>query len=141
MRVLLHAAWISAAKLAILSDFLRHAFFQRRHPLSRRLWALIHTLLGAYYAALLHSRHVDHIHVHHGYFGSWIAMVAARLLGIGFSMTLHGSDLLLDPVFLDLKLKQCSFCVTISGFNRKRILTDYPGAATRKDSGAAPGSR
>ncbi|SPF33417.1 putative Glycosyl transferase group 1 [Candidatus Sulfotelmatobacter kueseliae] len=130
--VLLHAVWVSAAKLAILSDFLRHALFQRREAPARRLRALLHTFLGVYYAALLHSRHVDHIHVHHGYFGSWIAMVAARLLGIGFSMTLHGSDLLLDPAFLDLKLKQCSFCVTISEFNRRRILMDYPGAVPEK---------
>jgi hypothetical protein len=39
---------------------------------------------------------VDHVHVHHGYFGSWIGMVAARLLAVDFSMTLHGSDLLLN---------------------------------------------
>lgn len=50
----------------------------------RRLKALLHTWLGAYYAVLLRDREmdrgVDHIHVHHGYFGSWIGMVAAQLL-------------------------------------------------------------
>jgi len=39
---------------------------------------LLHTCLGVYYAALLREQNVDHIHVTHGYFGSWIAMVAAR---------------------------------------------------------------
>jgi colanic acid/amylovoran biosynthesis glycosyltransferase len=129
---LLRAVWLSVAKLAILSDFLRHAIVQKPESPSRRLRALIHTLLGVYYAALLQSRRVDHIHVHHGYFGSWIAMVAARLLGIGFSMTLHGSDLLLDAAFLGLKLRQCSFCVTISEFNRRHILKHYPEAKPRK---------
>ncbi len=106
--------------------------FQGRSRLSGG-WGRLSTLfLGVYYAALLQPRHVEHIHVHHGYFGSWIAMVAARLLGIGFSMTLHGSDLLLDAVFLDLKLKQCSFCVTISEFNRRHILMHYPGVAPAK---------
>ena len=62
----------------------------------RRLKALLHTWLGAYYAVLLEGRGVKHVHVHHGYFGSWIGMVAARLLGVSFSMTLHGSDLLLN---------------------------------------------
>src|SRR5271165_7543981 len=68
-----------------------------------RLKALLHTWLGAHYAIRLHGRGVDHIHVHHGYFGSWIGMVAARLLGISFSLTLHGSDLLLHGTYLDTK--------------------------------------
>src|SRR6266852_498961 len=53
-------------------------------------------------------------------------MVAARLLGIPFSMTLHGSDLLLHGVYLDLKLKNCAFCVTVSEFNRRFALGNYP---------------
>jgi len=69
---------------------------------------------------------VEHIHVHHGYFSSWIAMVAARLLRIPFSMTLHGSDLLLHGVYLDLKLKNCAFCLTVSEFNRRFVLGNYP---------------
>jgi glycosyltransferase involved in cell wall biosynthesis len=91
-----------------------------------RLKALSHTFLGAYYAVLLQEREVDHIHVHHGYFSSWIAMVAARLLGIDFSMTLHGSDLLLHGVYLDTKLSHCRFCITISEYNRRYILHRYP---------------
>ena len=84
----------------------------------RRLKALLHTWLGAYYAGLLRERGVTHIHAHHGYFGSWIAMTAARLLGVSFSLTLHGSDLLRDGVYLETKLKNCRFCVTISEYNR-----------------------
>ena len=83
----------------------------------RRLKTLLHTWLGAYYAVLLRDRGVDHIHVHHGYLGSWIAMVAARLLAVDFSLTLHGSDLLLNGAYLDAKLKHCRFCLTISEYN------------------------
>jgi glycosyltransferase involved in cell wall biosynthesis len=82
--------------------------------------------LGAYYALLLEGRGVEHIHAHHGYFASWIAMVAARLLGISFSITLHGSDLLLHKAYLDTKLQNCSFCVTVSEFNRQHILEHFP---------------
>jgi glycosyltransferase involved in cell wall biosynthesis len=92
----------------------------------RRARALLHTWLGAYYALLLKGRGVEHIHVHHGYFASWIAMVASRLLGITFSMTLHGSDLLLHKAYLDSKLQTCSFCVTVSEFNRQYILEHFP---------------
>ncbi len=53
-------------------------------------------------------------------------MVAAQLLDIPFSMTLHGSDLLANAAYLDLKLQQCQFCVTVSEFNRRHILANYP---------------
>jgi len=129
---LLRAAWLGVTKFSVLAGFLRHAVFGGREPLRRRVFALLHTVLGVYYAALLRDHHVEHIHVHHGYFGSWVAMVAARVLNVNFSMTLHGSDLLLDAAFLDLKLKECSFCMTISEFNRRHILKHYPGAAPEK---------
>ena len=53
-------------------------------------------------------------------------MVAARILDASFSMTLHGSDLLVRADYLDIKLAQCSFCFTISEFNRRHILRRYP---------------
>ena len=93
--------------------------------------ALAHTWLGACYAVLLEGSGVEHIHVHHGYLGSWIAMVAARLLGVEFSMTLHGSDLLLHPTYLDVKLENCTFCLTVSEYNRNYILERYPVAAEK----------
>jgi colanic acid/amylovoran biosynthesis glycosyltransferase len=94
--------------------------------------ALLHTWLGACYAVLLEGSEVDHIHVHHGYFGSWIAMVAAQLLRVEFSMTLHGSDLLLHGAYLDVKLDHCSFCLTVSEYNRRYILGRYPSVDATK---------
>lgn len=98
----------------------------------QRLKALAHTFLGACYAVQLKSLGVDHVHVHHGYFGSWIAMTAGRLLGIDFSMTLHGSDVLLHGAYLDVKLQNCAFCLTVSEFNRRYILQRYPGVDPAK---------
>src|SRR5579863_3861121 len=116
--LLLHAAWLCVRRFRLLREFFLRILTTGTEPLMRRLGALLHTWLGAYYALLLEKRGVQHIHVHHGYFGSWVAMVAARLLDIPFSMTLHGSDLLLHAAYLDLKLRHCSFCVTVSRFNR-----------------------
>lgn len=59
-------------------------------------------------------------------------MVAARLLNVPFSFTLHGSDLLLHPFYLDTKLKHCDFCTTISEYNRRQILERYPGIDASK---------
>lgn len=101
-------------------------------PVARRIRTLAHTWLGAYYAILLKDSRPDHIHVHHGYFASWVGMVAARLLDIGFSMTLHGSDLLVRADYLDVKLKACKFCFTVSEFNRNYVLERYSSVTPKK---------
>ncbi|MGA7218380.1 MAG: glycosyltransferase family 4 protein [Candidatus Sulfotelmatobacter sp.] len=124
--VLLRACWLVMRRWKRIADLLEPVLLRREEPANRRLRALLHTLLGAYYAVLLLDRRVDHIHVHHGYFGSWIAMVAARLLGINFSLTLHGSDLLLHNAYVETKLANCQFCVTISEYNRQYIREHFP---------------
>jgi colanic acid/amylovoran biosynthesis glycosyltransferase len=100
--------------------------------ISRRIRALGHTLMGAVLAEQLAPLGVDHIHCHHGYFASWMALVAARLLGIDLSFTLHGSDLLRRADFLDAKLQACKFCVTVSEFNRQYLLRHYPSTPPDK---------
>jgi colanic acid/amylovoran biosynthesis glycosyltransferase len=141
--LLIRAAFMCLLKFAVLKDFFWRALFERNEPLVRRLRALLHTWLGVYYALLIEGSGAQHIHVHHGYFASWIAMVAARFLGIEFSMTLHGSDLLLHPAFLDTKLKHCKFCVTVSEFNQRHILEHYPdvqpGKVVVRRMGVHPG--
>lgn len=110
----------------LIKDLVWRALWRGQESPRLRLKALLHTWLGAYYAVLLGKRRVEHIHVHHGYFGSWIAMVASRLLGISYSLTLHGSDLLMNGNYLDEKLKNCRFCVTISEYNRDYIFSHFP---------------
>jgi glycosyltransferase involved in cell wall biosynthesis len=122
---LLRALWLAARHWERIAGLVTRVLLRGRESPRRRLKALLHTWLGAYYAVLLRERGVHHIHVHHGYFGSWIAMVAARLLGLGFSLTLHGSDLLLDGAYLDTKLKNCRFCMTVSQYNRRYILEKF----------------
>jgi len=124
--LLIRAAGLCVWRFGSLVDLFVRVLGQGKERPALRARALLHTLLGACYALRLKGRGVEHIHVHHGYFSSWIAMVAARLLGIPFSMTLHGSDLLLHGVYLDLKLKNCAFCVTVSEFNRRFALGNYP---------------
>jgi glycosyltransferase involved in cell wall biosynthesis len=115
-----------------LQDFLNRILLEGRESPWRRIKALLHTWLGAYLALLLQDHDVEHIHVHHGYFSAWIAMVAARLLGISYSMTLHGSDLLLRHAYLDLKLPNCSACFTVSEYNLNYLRQHYPCVDDRK---------
>ena len=129
---LLRSLFFAASRWQQVSILLVRVLFLGKESPNLRLRALLHTWLGIYYAFLLKKREVDHIHVHHGYFGSWIAMVAARLLGIGFSLTLHGSDLLLHGAYIDTKLKYCRSCVTISDYNRRYIFDHFPAIDPKK---------
>jgi len=124
--VALRATWLLIRRWKRIAGLVQPVVLLGRESSLRRAKALAHTVLGACYAVLLKDQKVNHIHAHHGYFGSWIAMVAARLLDVDFSMTLHGSDLLLHHAYLDTKLKHCRFCVTISEYNRRYILKHFP---------------
>ena len=130
--LLMRALWLCLRHRHRLADLLRRVVLQGKESPIQRIKALLHTWLGAYYALRLKNRGIEHIHVHHGYFGSWVAMVAARLLGVEFSMTLHGSDLLLHGAYLDTKLKNCRFCLTVSEFNRHYILEHHPDVEAEK---------
>lgn len=130
--VLLRATWLWVRRWHRISDLLARVISRGKEGPAQRAKALLHTWLGACYAVMLEGRGVEHIHVHHGYFASWIAMAAARLLNVNFSMTLHGSDLLLHGAYLDEKLKNCAFCLTVSEYNRRYILEHYPGIEAAK---------
>jgi len=115
-----------------LWQLLRLLALERGISPGRRLRTLGHTVMGAALAEELAPLNVEHIHAHHGYFASWMALAAARLLGIGFSFTLHGSDLLQRADLLAAKLRACQFCVTVSEFNRQHILRNYPSTPVEK---------
>ena len=115
-----------------LWQLLRPLLWERGASPTRRIRALGHTVMGAALADQLAPLKVEHIHAHHGYFASWMALAAARLLGIGFSFTLHGSDLLQRAELLSAKLRVCQFCVTVSDFNRQHILRNYPSTPSEK---------
>ncbi len=124
--VLARAVWLCVWHWNRIADLVARVIFQGEEGPIGRMKALLHTLLGACYAVRLQTHVVEHIHVHHGYSASWIALVAARLLDLNFSLTLHGSDLLLHRAYLDVKLQNCKFCLTVSEYNRRFIATHYP---------------
>lgn len=130
--LLLPATALMLLKSGSLRTLFQRIFLEGEESSSRRTRALVHTWLGVYYALLLKDTGVQHIHAHHGYSASWIAMVAARVLGVGYSLTLHGSDLLVHQAYLDTKLDHCDFCFTVSQFNRRHIFQLYPEIAPDK---------
>jgi colanic acid/amylovoran biosynthesis glycosyltransferase len=129
---LMRAASRLAADRLHLWQLLRPLLLDPGVSASLRIRALGHTLMVAALAEELAPLDVQHIHCHHGYFASWMALVAARLLRIGFSFTLHGSDLLQRADLLGAKLRDCRFCLTVSDFNRQYIFHHYPSIPTEK---------
>jgi len=130
--LLMPGLWLCVTGSKRIAPLLARIVLSGRESPWQRLKALVHTWLGACYAVRLRDCAVDHIHVHHGYFASWIAMTAARLLDAEFSVTLHGSDLLLNGSYLDVKLAHCKFCLTISEYNRNYILKKFPHVDPQK---------
>jgi glycosyltransferase involved in cell wall biosynthesis len=115
-----------------LGNIYKRIFVQGNEGVFRRIKALLHTWLGVYLYLLLEGKNVMHIHANHGYFASWAAMIASKLLSIPFSVTLHHSDLIIDRVYIDLKTSSCSLCFTISDFNKKFLLDHYPATNPQK---------
>lgn len=120
------AMWLFFSRFQELNELIQRALFAGNESFRLRTRAIAHTVLGAMLAEQLRGKNVRQITVHHGFMAAWIGMVAARLLHIPYTLTLHGSDLLLRPAFLDTKLQHCSLCLTISEFNRRYLLEHYP---------------
>ncbi len=130
--VLVRAVCRLASNRDKLWQLLRPLVWERGASPGRRVRALGHTVMGAALAEQLAPLTVEHIHAHHGYFASWMALAAARFLGIGFSFTLHGSDLLQRADLLSAKLRACQFYVTVSDFNRQYIFRNFPSTSSDK---------
>ena len=132
IKLLIEAFYLCLRHSVQLKDIYARTLFGGEERFILRIKALAHSVAGAYFALLLKDHKVTHIHANHGYFASWIAMVAARMLGITFSISFRGSDLLIDKRFLDLKISCCAFCFTISNHSKRFLLEQFPGTDPEK---------
>lgn len=111
--------------LKVLRPTLRRVLFGGTESARDRAKGLKHVLLGVYCARLLAGYQVDHLHAHHGYFAAFGALVASRILGVGYTLTLHGSDVLLDGLFLDAKVGSSELTFTVSEYNAALLRETY----------------
>lgn len=118
-----------------------HVFVFLRHPL-RYIKALMKLVsasepplsrLAHFSGAAILIRRFDHgtprprLHVNFTYGAAGVAMWAARLAGIRYSITLHGSDLIYDfPPDLEAKLRHADVIVSISHFNIAYLREHFP---------------
>lgn len=86
----------------------------------RNRWrSLLHFLYGMLAIREMERLNIKHIHAHFAWSASSIALIANRLLGIPFSITLHSNEIYFDRLLLEDKVRYARFIVTISEYNRQ----------------------
>jgi colanic acid/amylovoran biosynthesis glycosyltransferase len=89
-------------------------------------WRRPRYLVRALAAALIATAHarsartggVSHVHAHFASYPAIAAWVIYRMVGCSYSVTAHAHDIFIDQSFLPRILKDASFVVAISAFNR-----------------------
>jgi colanic acid/amylovoran biosynthesis glycosyltransferase len=91
--------------------------------LKGRSWPVAYLLEGAFLARKLRSLGVEHLHNHIGEGVAAVAMLAATLAEIPYSLTIHGPSEFDIPtqLALDVKVHHASFVVAISEYTRSQV--------------------
>ncbi len=64
---------------------------------------------------------IDHIHAHYATHPALVAWIVHHLTGIRYSLTVHAHDIFVEHSMLATKLRDSSFVVAISEFNRNYL--------------------
>ena len=70
-------------------------------------------------AAKMKAEGVQHIHAHYATHPALAAWLIHRLTGIPYSVTVHAHDIFVERAMLETKLREASFVIAISDFNRE----------------------
>jgi glycosyltransferase involved in cell wall biosynthesis len=115
--------------------------FLRRRPAAylRALWDVLRGTWGSanfFFGALgifpkvvrfayeIQKRGIGHIHCHFASHPALAGFIIRRLTGIPFSFTAHGSDLHVERRFLNQKVREAAFVVTVSAYNKELIVRE-----------------
>ncbi len=87
-------------------------------------------LQAAHLLRWANKRKIGHVHVHFGTNEATVAMLAHKLGGLSYSLTLHAFDIFRDNVdraLLAEKINSSRFTVTVCESNRRFMLKELPG--------------
>lgn len=115
----LHFLWKTPRKYFAILLFLIKNMFASRDFLIKTL-ALYPKLV--FYSKIMKDQKIKHVHAHWATHPTTGAFVINKLTGIPYSFTAHAHDIYLDGTMLKDKIKNASFVVTISNFNKKYLL-------------------
>jgi colanic acid/amylovoran biosynthesis glycosyltransferase len=92
------------------------------------LWQVFYLVEAAYLARRIESLGVEHVHNHIAMNSATVSMLAARLSGVMWSMTVHGPHDFVEPIrwALPEKLESAAFTVFVSEFGRSQGMWHAP---------------
>lgn len=100
------------------------------HPsLAARLKTLAHCLVGVLAADQLAGTGLGLVHAHFADRAAIVALVAARLLGVPYSLFAHANDIYVAPVLLPEKIAAAAFVATCTGYNQAHLTEVAAGRA------------
>jgi colanic acid/amylovoran biosynthesis glycosyltransferase len=123
--------WVSNL-LAIFTNFFRYFstlycyVILPKLSVKNRLRAFTQFLVAAEAARLFKKEKVTIIHAHFAHIATGIAMMAAKLINIPYSFTIHAYGLFRDNMLLSEKLRDAAFVATVSNYNINYIEEHYP---------------
>lgn len=119
--VTIHGAAFAMRPMRYLGA-LRYAFQLRRRARLPRLMMAAYFVEAVLVARWMREEGIKHLHVHFGNPAATVALIAKRLAGIRFSLSIHGPDIF-DDVSLNLlaeKIQEADFSRCISRYCRSQ---------------------
>lgn len=118
-----HLAMLATHPLRYLAT-LWYATRRRPPGLGAAVWQLFYFAEAVVLAAHLRGQRIDHIHAHFANVAGSVAMLSARLAGLTWSMTLHGTADFGDPSSVDLtgKIRDASLVICVCEFGRVQAM-------------------
>lgn len=92
----------------------------------QRIKNLAHCLIGFTVADICKKNNIDHLHVHFAYGAAAIAMFASKISKITYSISIHGSDVLLKRPLTKYKLAHAKFIISNCKFHISNLTTKFP---------------
>lgn len=87
---------------------------------------------AAFFAHRMKQTQIDHVHAHWATHPTLAALIIRRLTGLPYSFTAHAHDIYVERPMLAEKIREASFVVTISEYNRRLFRRLYGEAAAQK---------
>ncbi len=101
----------------------KQALFENLGSFNLLTRALVVIPKAVYAAELMKVDNITHIHAHYATHPALAAWVIHRLTNISYSMTVHAHDIFVHTAMMETKMRNASFIVAISEFNREYLVT------------------
>ena len=120
----LASLWAFTTRPVAMGRTLLEAILKRGMTVGQRMKWVCYVAEAALLAYWLVTERFDHLHCHFGNSGSSAGMLGARLAGVPFSMTCHGSELReIEKHRLAEKVARVAFVACVSKYGRARLMS------------------